>query len=283
MTTSEPTAAPALHLDGDALELITTLAKNAERPMTLDLPGTEKTAVVYGDGKVVRETLRPRRYDAETVGGLAMMIADLASRDGVDDVRVFVGRKRVVAVLNEHTDRHDRVTFELKTDESMETLKDAERNGQYAQKDLIWLLRSQFAGGVAPNNFLPAVRGIKFRNNTSGTAGVQHGNETVDMQIEKSISGLDESGFPETVILSTPVYAQLAAVSDPKPIAVACAVDILIDEQKFRLKPLAGEIERAYVSATNAIVDRLSTLLEGTDVFGSGRVVILPSTVFDLG
>lgn len=262
-----------------ALDQLVGLARESRKPILLNLPGTNEIRVFDRDGVQVEQVIAPRRHTAHTISGLADVVADLAVREITDDVRVFVGRGCVKAVLNEDGDRNDTVTMELEACSSMETLLKADKDGSFKQRDLIWLLRSQFSAAIKPESFLPDVRGIKFRNDSKGTSGVQHGRETVDLSVEKTISGINDQTFPETIELQTPVFEQLAT-SGFKAI-VTCAVDILVDEGSFRIKPVDGEIERAYDEAARFMSTSLAAELAQRGLRdGESNVVIYTNAAF---
>ncbi len=247
-----------------AVEQIAALAVAAKKPGIFDFPGADdhRCFVIEANGSLGEMYSPPRSYQALSLQGLIDQINDLSvvgfpNSDGTFETlecRVFVGNTVVQAILDERVTRVERMSLRLRAVESVQALQNG-FNG-LKQAELEWKLRSLFPGRISPETMLPTIRKLKFRQGQSGGSAVEHGNETVDMEVEASIAGIDQD-IPDEIVLSTPVFDQLAALESPPLFPVRCAVHIDVQKMKFTIKPLEGEIIRVFQSARSKIVDML--------------------------
>jgi len=254
--------------DRSAVEQVAMLAMAASDPKFLDAPDPNDHRRFFLDenGQLGNPPyVPPRRYTALSVSGLIDTVRDLASIKqvrafGAEDVsaacRIFVGDDRVTAVIDERGDRTDAVVLHLKTVASMTSIE----NGALEDLDqsfLEWILRSEFPDRVTPESFLPIIRKLKFRDGAQGGSSIGHGNETIDLEVEASVSGVDEN-IPEVVTLKTPVFEVLATDQFAYEVPIRCAVRVVPKTKKFFLRPLEGQITSARQAARNEIVSMIA-------------------------
>jgi hypothetical protein len=251
---------------------VRSLCEAARKPYWLKNPADNGHALIGAAGEIQGEKyIPPRSYQAHTVSGLVDAVRDLASIDPNNPCRIFVGRNRVTAFLDEREDRRHKVSLDLMWLESFsrlargQTLDDsASDRAAFDQKQLIDFLRWGFPGRVAPASFTAALSTLKFTTKEGGAATVKHGAETVDLSIEREIVAVTGK-LDETIVLSTPVFDKLAMIPDPPLFEIACLVRMNVQDRTFAITPLEGQVDlalrnamewiRANIAADNA--DRL--------------------------
>lgn len=257
--------------DRSAVEQVAELTMKAMRPQWLEMPDSDddRRWLVKADGTLGDVYIPPRGYEALSVAGLIHMVSDLASikvssseivaqddAGALEPCRVFVGNSQVTALLDERGQRCDAVVLSLNP---LSSLMAAEA-GMVGMKqaDLVWKLRSLFPDRVLPATFVPGVKKLKFTSGATGGQSVGHGNETVDLEVEATVSGVEEDlSAMEEITLQTSVFEVLAAMVDPPVFDIRCAVHIDPQSRKFTIKPLEGEVARAKASARKKIVEML--------------------------
>lgn len=267
----DPEVASVLECQGDdnAIATVSELTRSAMKPGWMDFPsGDPRKVMVAPDGDLGAMWVPSRSYKAMSIAGFLEQVNDLAAVPGEDwagdskgeltnDVRIFVGDDRIVAVFNERTNRSDTVTLDLNKLESIKMLLSPDSSlKSLSQKQLEWLLRSTYADRVTPITFLPSIRKLKITGHSGGGSVVSHGRETKDLSIEAEIAGLD-GDLPEEITLSSSIFAELADGSVPPEFRVRCAVLINVEKASFTIKPLEGEVARAMAAARRDVIARL--------------------------
>ena len=243
-------------LDKGAIEAVSTLAKATVKPSKITDPRTGRDRIVAPDGTILPEARAALLYNATTPSGLADMAGDRvpAAAQG----RAFVGPDRVDVVLDEAGEAVDLLRLGLTRTRGFRVLA-ADALDSMDQAELLWELRSLFPDAVAPADFLPALRKLRFNTHNSGGVDVSQGREPRDLSVERTVrGGEDAAEFAETVTLSTPVFEQLAAEKDKPMFEITCAVRVNLEERTFTLRPLDGELLRA----TTEALDHIAGVLE---------------------
>lgn len=270
--------APALKYVGDLKDQ----AHAAEAPKIVPLPLEPEGH--YGLWKPHEKTFEirvaatpPREYRAGSVEAVVKMLDEFMSRKAhsssgdinlYDMAFVFVQDGLITAVLNETHDRKERVTFSLTMAPAFRLLRKMAEHPYWAgQKATIDLLRTELNAKYVPDNIVTTLRTLKFNSDASGESVVKTGKESMGRQVEAKIAGLDggELDALENVLVTLPVYTDLL---DPAreyrviEFSVDCAFDVDVTENKFRLKPKAGEIERVLLEADRRIMNDIDANLK---------------------
>lgn len=237
-------------MDGDAVRTIAELAKGDAAYRFDEDPTRKGYFFVMGPGGIAVELVPPRGYSASSLDGFASLIKDLAD----ENARVFVGPHSVSMVLDERTTRSDRASMPLRHAASYGVLAEEAAEG-LLQPDFVWLLRSDLAGCVKPETLLPTVRRLKFSRSEAGQAVVEHGSESMGVDVEAAVTGVD-GGIPDSVTVLTPVFECLAGTAWPG-VDIECALRVNTATKRFTLKPRAGELARAERIAMEAVGNAL--------------------------
>jgi hypothetical protein len=273
-----------------AVGRVVALAHEAAKPMLLDTPGKldQRVYEIGADGKFVGTYLPPSRITAWSLEGfvealvsehrLAAEARAVQNRAGEEvgeqswksvphaalqrlgvSTRVYVSNSSVVGVICAEGDRQDRVTLDLSEVPSFSAFLEGDEQ-EYEQADLVWRLRSDWAGNVSPASFLGTVRKLKVRSVEQGQVGIDHGSEHLDLSIEREIAGVDDA-LPEQVTISTPVYDVIASLETVPVWKIPCAVRINFKSKSFTLRPSEGATGRAQAEARTWIANRIAGLI----------------------
>lgn len=204
----------------------------------------------------------PRSIQCTSIAGLSGVVSDYINDPDMQDkqVRVYVGDRRVMAILDERGDRADEAYLNIEYDVPYKRLLDGHLES-IDQEDLIWELRKNYADRVDAT-FLPSIRALRFTTNQTSGVIVNHGKETKDQSIERELAGAggsDVGAVAETVTFDVPVYEILNGLFHSP---ITCAVRIDLQRQAFTISPLPGEIVKAESSAREYIAARLNTEIE---------------------
>lgn len=141
----------------------------------------------------------------------------------------------------------DNAACQLKHSPQFLALRDVASQKPFRQRDFVRFLRIDLFGCFsAESSLLPLVRNLKWTNSAEGGGNIQHGKESMGRSIEARVSG--ESTIPEEVTLFVPVYENFRNIQP-----VQCAIEILTDEQAFRLTPYPMSLSNAVEETVEAI------------------------------
>jgi len=245
----------------DALELIQRSGTDRARPFVLNTPGipshqlyvwmpSAATEAAYG-GTLEKITLDPKpiSYRASNVQGFieAVKRAYTANEPENFNMAVYVNKGRVVCWLDEAT-RRDLILLNLTYSDAFKGIT----NGMLTnieQKPLVRVLRTLFSTGVTPDTFLSAVRNLKFTSNAEGQSEVQHGKESLGRNVLKKVSGATD--IAEEITLSGQVFEEVDFTGGLFHIKMV--VDIDVEEGRFSLIPIAGQVYNALADADQAV------------------------------
>lgn len=270
------------------------------------------------DGKLETLLIEPgaRDYETKSIGGLAKTINALVddlpdeplSLRGTDEEEqqereriarsaapatagyVFSSLDRLVFVLDEAGERAHTVKFVPSWSKAFWQLvawDAAQQAVSVGQKDLIMLLRTDFANMASPATLLPTIRNLKMTATSGGTSNVQHGNESMGKSIELQVVGAGDAGIPEEVEFSVPIFdlpnralpGEQSEVNDSPTAKIRCAFDVSVADAAFKVRPLAGEIASAKEQGSLWLARTLESGLNGNT---RQRVKVLKDAEFAL-
>ena len=230
----------------EAIKELKKIAVDASRMQAIH-PPQEPQDIYYlqhaWDEKPVRMVAEaaPRNYGAESPEDFANLVKRLDPE--LKDSLVFVGSFGVVGLMEEKTKRRERIRLKLTAAPVFADLMVLETaRAPLAQAAFVRMLRVSLNGAV-PDSFIATCRSLKFSKSDSGNAKVQHANESMGREVNRVVMTGDGKEFPEDVMLTLPVYEECPDKEWNMP--VRCAVDIDVENCRFTLIPMAGELAAA--------------------------------------
>jgi len=258
----------------EAIEKITELAHDAEKPQAYTPPG-EPAHVYYLEGKRQIAAPAPRQHKAADLQAVvAFALRTVEQEPELPDVRVaalgqpatcctvWYDRTQVTCLLDDAT-RRDRVTLKLELSPQFTELAalDGKRRS-WKQPDLILWLRVNFSKALDLHpELLKALRSLRWQTSSDGSGVIAHGKASLGKSIQAELSGAEL--IPETVTFNVPVFhGCMPGLWGLVP----CVLDINAKDETIALIPLAGAIEKALRDAE----ERLGEMLKGMlgDEFG---------------
>ena len=195
--------------------------------------------LVGPDGKAEAQTVDPP-WHSESLSTPAAM-AKFVSDHELPHAAIFLTDFKIVFV-HDIDDRRDRAICDLKESDPYKWLSHFWNQPQ-SQADMVRLLRITFRGCLPTDSTLLAlIRNLKFNLQQDGTMAIQHGRESLGKSIMTQVTG--EVKIPEEVVFQTPIYE-----NHPFTFPIACALEIMPHEQKFRITPYPGEVRKAMDAA----------------------------------
>lgn len=243
----------------EALAWLADTALNAKAARTLDL---KDPRIVYVDqGGSLNPIKIPPAIRSHRVESVSDLVAAASRWSG--DNTIWIGADAVRLVIDD-ADRRDVVTLPLSKSPQFKTMEQLATTPQLDQQALIRRLRIDLPGVERRNELLGTVRKLKFRQSTSGEEDIQHGKESLGRAIEAQVTGSGD--IPETIVVRGPVYCNPG--EREKSYAVGLDLEIMPADQKFRLRPLPDELDRAVRDALQGIREHLNEELpDGTAIF----------------
>ncbi|MCC7333576.1 MAG: hypothetical protein IT422_00675 [Pirellulaceae bacterium] len=165
---------------------------------------------------------------------------------------VWISSKEVVLVLDDEN-RHEYVRLPLDYTERFSAVCKLEPAPVMDQATLIRLLRREFVSSPQATTILAAVRKLRFSKHEGGFSTIQHGNESLGRTIETEVAGAE--AIPDYMGLQTQIFANEGEQENTVGIGFDLEVDV--QAQKFRLKPLPDAIRAATEFALNDIRQRI--------------------------
>ncbi|VTR96024.1 unnamed protein product [Gemmata massiliana] len=248
-------------MEAKALEFLKTTIEAAtpgERIVTTDREPRHVYYVLQPDGKLerVESTGAPDAHQAADLDTLVRAALETHDKDRRAPV-IWYGRTQVVAVMQPGEVASDVCRVALTPSPQLARLADWDRAGKASpsQAELVVLLRTLFTGCV-PDDFLPAVRGVKSTKKMDADSQISHGRVSLGKSMIAEMSGV--AAIPERVSFMVPVFAQ-AAVEIHATIRVEVEPDA--QNERFNLYVIPGDIEHAFAHAEEVIAERLTRLL----------------------
>lgn len=222
--------------------------------------------LVDGDGKAERHRAepRPRAHHLERVDQVGPLVNYLAELKTTDSEPVVWYDHQGVRIICDDGDRRDEVTLPLNLTPQIKELSEIEESGKlFGKRDFIRLLRITLKDCLMDNVLLNYVRSVKFVGNSAVNEQIHNTRESLGRDVE--LAAVNEKDCPEEVELKLRVFDD-PAVRDTW--AVRCAVEILVDDQRFRLMPYPLEIKNAIDNEVEALRKLLEEQCpQGTPIF----------------
>ena len=256
-----------MNLDADALEKLRQLCV-AGCELTELKPDADIDAGVYYVLNPI--TGEHERHIAErhinclgsTLNDFAALVQREVSERGVQAI-VFVDQW-IVGLLDTGKEgrRLDKITLMLTISEAFAIFQ--KHSQAYEHNAFVRLLRTVLGRGVQPE-FLQAIRSIKIQKNTAGGSRIETGLQAVSAEVRREIEAAGGGAIPESVEFEVPVYEELANLPEVWR-AIACVLEVDLEEATFELIPKAGEVAAAKRSVDEWIRDQLQHRLQNEAV-----------------
>lgn len=240
----------------DAIDKVTELTKAGMRVELIAAQG-EPAGHYYlmkPDGSATLTLAKPAWHNEKlaTPADLREFIKEQANLEGAPLANhlLYYDDQRIIFVY-EQDDRRDRATCDLRKSPQFAWLEGASKNpATLDQKSFIKTLRVLFRGCLGDSNLLALVRQLKFSNAAEGAGNIQHGRESIGRSISAAITG--EAALPEDVYMQVPVFE-----NHPFRARVACALEVMPQDQTFQLIPYPLEVQQAMDAALADVVNTL--------------------------
>lgn len=238
-------------------------------PAIMPMPGSDKSFAVWDHGarafidpamvKTALPAIGPRQYRALTLESFCNLVPAVT----VDGTRcfVFVSMSKVVALVNEE-DRRERITLDLAVTPTWETLRNL--RGALTQAQAIDLLRRQLDATYQPHNIIATLRSVKFKESSDGQSNIGVGKAVVSKSIQAELTGA--SDIPEDMTITAPIWSNVFVDDAPRTAPVLCCVDVDLAEQKFLIRPKAGQIEAHERDAQEWLVTQIARSINDKSV-----------------
>jgi len=168
--------------------------------------------------------------------------------NGDDHVVVWYSQSGVSVICDDRT-RRDSANLRFNTTPQYRRLVGlGEASHVFEQKEFVRFLRIELADCLADERLLKFVRECRFQSSSQNGGSVQHGKESLGIDIEAH--ALNPDDCPEEIVLNVRVF------DDPslkETWQVKCAVELLVQQSVFRLTPLPMELTRILDHEMNAI------------------------------
>lgn len=123
------------------------------------------------------------------------------------------------------------------------------------QSDVYRLLRVTLRGCLPDGSTLAAViREVKFDNGVTTSGVIDQSRKNLGLSITGKVAGAGDAQIPESFYVTLSVFDNFT-----KPITVEIDLDTVPDQNKFRLTPYPGQIERAMRDTLASIRDIYDT------------------------
>lgn len=185
----------------------------------------------------------PRQHKVSDVASLVAFADQMNEVKAVDDGMcvLWYARSGAVLIVDDAT-RRDRVTLPLAFSPQLMALAEltVEGKNKLDQAALAKLLRVSLAGcwSQTQPNLAKNISKLKLKRTEDGYSEVTQGKASLGKSLLAEMSGVDP--IPEEVTFTVPVF-----LGNPWTATVACDLQVIAEEGKFALTPLAGAIESA--------------------------------------
>lgn len=229
-----------------ALEFLFAAARDAKAARILPIPGDGRTCYVEHCGEIHEYTVAPLHRE-HTVESVADLIA--AAKRWGDQPVIWVSGTQVVLIPTD-ADRRDTVTLPLVESQQLLFLRQCKA---FSQIEMIRALRTSLVGAEKRAELITAIRSLKWRTSSEGSADIQHGKESLGRSVENEVTG---SGIiPELIVVTGPVYRNLG--EENNLFSIGCDLEIDAPQQRFLFKPLPDEIDSAVSLGMASIRERI--------------------------
>lgn len=237
-------------LGSDAIDAIAELKAKSIRPEIIKATA-EPDDVYYiakPDGSFEKVTAEPKPLKDQLANPseLASYIRDLSLRDGMPQPSEGIVKVQPSGVYFgfEFEDRRHQAHVPLKETHSWQAIKrlvgDNYSGVLMTQADVYRLLRVTLRGCLPDGTSLPQIiREVKWNADGQVTGTIEQGKRTLGADIIAKVAGSGGASIPPEFTVTLNVYENFV-----HPISVAIDLDTIPTENKFRLTPYPGEIER---------------------------------------
>lgn len=237
-------------IDKDTLQEIQQTAVAAEgakgKAVIVELPN--EPAYVYGlvsNGEFKRVTAEPQPRHVG-LGSVDQVIpySVLASGEMGGKPGIYFDERQVVCIVDDSLPSHrsDRATVMLLHTPEFALIGTLD-NETYTQKEFVSLLRVDLADCRTPtiSQLIAASKAIDFSSQTSGHKHVEHGRESIGLDIKNEVRS-KAGDIPEEVELEVRIF-QDRALSQRH--TIRCQVEVDARGGMFRLTPLPADLRQA--------------------------------------
>lgn len=181
---------------------------------------------------------------------------------------IWYGREAVVGLLGDR----NRITLDLEPSPQFAKLKEWDEDGdggEAGQVEFVLMLRTLFSDSLPDHPTLRKdVSRVDFKKAQQASGEVAQAKVSMSRQMVAEASNADK--IPEVLKFRVPVFASPKL---PFSTTVKVAFDLDPQSEKFKLIPLAGEIENAHAAGETFIANQLAVLL-GADKDAESAVPI---------
>jgi len=190
-----------------------------------------------------------RRYRVGSIYGMKQLLSDIGS----DKTRVFVSESRVIAVLDETSDRREGLEMALKPSAIADQFASHGRCQMVPHALWTWL-RTE-SESVSPPDFMNQLRKITIKSDGTVKTSVGTGEDSFGKEISQKATG-DESPLPDDVTLCFHWYTNVlqSALAE-----IVCTLDFDFERSNVLLKAKAGEVEAAQSGAILGVAGLLKS------------------------
>lgn len=242
-------------IDAAFIRTIAELAQGALKPAVIKTANEE---VLVGAGGVVldRTPLIERR---------SHVFSALDAFPELDTASYWMwldGSHLRAAMLYHDADRRDRATFAVgPTKPAADFAAYVSGGTWFSQRDFVRLLRVALAGCVANPALASCVASVKWTAGAVAEGEVKHGRESISRDLKAEVLGV--SAIPEEVAVSLRAWDGL-----PFMLEFNCAVEVDVQNQRFRLTPLGDAFDdalyRAYAGALAMFGEIVGDVIAGS-------------------
>lgn len=223
------------------------------------LPSGE-TTVEYADAP-------NRAHTAASINTLRYFVVKFIGDDETNAAHVAVWYERggVTVILDENTNRRNKITMKLEFSPQLLKLAQLEKGRpSMLQSDAIKMLRLEFRD-CGLGNLPDMLRKVNFTVNEEGQSEVQRTRVSVGKSVLSQYHGLD--ALPEEIAFVVPIFVSKFEALEP----IMVAIEPDPTTKKFSFIPFGRQIEQAIQRAESRLGDELrATMPEGVPcLFGS--------------
>ncbi len=250
-----------MSLTAEAITTIAKLAEKGQETQVTPMPGDDKRVMVTIGGDTKMHDIPPPLLKSSI-----MRLPDLAVALEVyknDKGAIVYHNEAYIKLLPSCDDTRESIVMRLPLHEQFQTLQRLTSNPHpVGQRQMVALL-SHDLKGVLDDEVLVSLRGMEFRRDTAGHAGIDHGKESLGQSVEAAVVSTHQD-VPEFFTATVQVYAVDGL---ERRQCVRLHLEIDVEQEKFSLRALPGELTVAMQNAQSHLRDVLVGILpEGTPI-----------------
>jgi hypothetical protein len=242
-------------MNGDDIKEVSNLTRQAQ--VVQAIPGDTRGYLErQTDGAYTRRELplEPQNATAFSLESLIDMVSTAETCK-----HILVSPTAVTAIFEQGTYRWS-VTAKLPVHPVMAWIMNHREPREYAQRDLVRVLRSSLAGFV-DKTLTMTLRELSFKSDGSGFSVVQSGMEHIGKTLKKAVQGANGGGLPDEFSVSAPVFDTPEMRTITYPVTILLETDSSDDTPSFELTAVYNDVAAAFEHATLEVVMILGKLL----------------------